>query len=295
MRFLNVHDRTDAKPLPDPLLNSRTAIVVLGMHRSGTSSVAGALSILGAASPRTLMPAADDNPKGFWESQVLMTFNDAILAAGRSTWRDWRPFDLSEVLARRPEFVLEGRQRLEEEFADHELIVFKDPRACRLFPLWETLLAEAGYRIVVVTPLRSPAEVAASLMARNAMTVEEAFRLWLRHVLSSERASRGHPRAFVRWSDFLQDWQSCARQLQVCLGLDLVLDDQERIRVVDEFLSADLKRQSPVSTTMPDWVSAADQILRRMALNGEAESDHDELDEIRWAFDQACIVFADAS
>lgn len=46
---------------------------------------------------------------------------------------------------------------------------------------------------------------------------------------------------------------------------------------------------------MPDWVSAADQILRRMALNGEAESDHDELDEIRWAFDQACIVFADAS
>ena len=132
-------------------------------------------------------------------------------------------------------------------------------------------------------------------MARNAMTVEEAFRLWLRHVLSSERASRGHPRAFVRWGDFLQDWQSCARQLQVCLGLDLVLDDQERIRVVDEFLSADLKRQSPVSTTMPDWVSAADQILRRMALNGEAESDHDELDEIRWAFDQACIVFADAS
>jgi hypothetical protein len=93
----------------------------------------------------------------------------------------------------------------------------------------------------------------------------------------------------------LHDWQSCARQLKTRLALNLVLDDQERARAVDEFLSADLKRQSPVPMAMSDWVSVTDQVLQRMALNGEAESDHDELDEIRWAFDQACAVFADAS
>jgi len=290
-----VQDRTNGQLLAELTTDRRTAIVVLGMHRSGTSSVAGALSLLGAASPRTLMPAAEDNPKGFWESQVLMAFNDTVLAEGGSTWRDWRPFDLPGIIARRPDLVLEGRQRLQEEFADDELIVFKDPRVCRLFPLWETLLTEAGYRIVVVTPLRSPAEVAASLIARNAMRVEEAFRLWLRHVLSSERSSRGYPRAFVRWSDFLHDWQSCAHRLKTRLALNLVLDDQERARAVDEFLSAELRRQSPVPTAMPDWVRVTDQVLQRMALNGEAESDHDELDEMRWAFDQACVVFADAS
>lgn len=69
----------------------KTALVVLGMHRSGTSSVAGALALLGAAPPRTLMEPGEDNPRGFWESLVLMEVNDSLLAAGASNWRDWRP------------------------------------------------------------------------------------------------------------------------------------------------------------------------------------------------------------
>jgi len=275
-------------------MRDRTAIVVLGMHRSGTSSVAGALSILGAASPRTLMPAAEDNPKGFWESQILMTFHDKLLEAGGSNWRDWRPFGLPGVLDRRPEFLLEARERLDEEFGGQKLIVFKDPRLCRFFPLWEQVLEDAGYRIVVVTPLRSPTEVAASLIARNAMSVEQACRLWLRHVLTSERASRGHPRLFVEWSDFLRNWRGSAQRMQVSLGLDLDLDNAQCARGVDEFLTADLKRQSPISSYSTEWIDAAFRILIGMAQNGETEEDRAQLDELRWAFDQACLVFADA-
>lgn len=275
-------------------MSDRTAIVVLGMHRSGTSSVAGALSILGAASPRTLMPAAEDNPKGFWESQVLMAFHDRLLEAGGSNWRDWRPFDLPGVLDRRPEFLLEARERLDGEFDGHELIVFKDPRLCRFFPLWEQVLEDAGYRIVIVTPLRSPTEVAASLIARNAMNIEEACRLWLRHVLSSERASRGHPRLFVEWSSFLQDWRGCVQRMQTSLELALDLDNAPRATAVDEFLTVDLKRQSPISSYSTEWIDAAFRVLVRMAQHGETETDRDQLDELRWAFDQACLVFADA-
>jgi len=275
-------------------MRDRTAIVVLGMHRSGTSSVAGALSILGAASPRTLMPAAEDNPKGFWESQVLMAFHDKLLEAGESNWRDWRPFGLPGVLDRRPEFLLEARERLDEEFDGQELIVFKDPRLCRFFPLWEQVLEDAGYRIVVVTPLRSPTEVAASLMARNAMSIEQACRLWLRHVLSSERASRGRPRLFIEWSGFLQNWRGCTQRMQTSLELDLDLDNAQRARAVDEFLTVDLKRQSPISSYSTEWIDAAFRILVRMAQNGETEEDRAQLDELRWAFDQACLVFADA-
>jgi hypothetical protein len=67
------------------------ALLTLGMHRSGTSSIAGAMVRLGGA--LNLLPPADDNPKGFWESSVLMSLNDQILAAGRSHWDDWREFD----------------------------------------------------------------------------------------------------------------------------------------------------------------------------------------------------------
>ncbi len=49
------------------------ALLVLGMHRSGTSSIAGAMVRLGGAAPLNLLPPADDNPKGFWKSSVLMS------------------------------------------------------------------------------------------------------------------------------------------------------------------------------------------------------------------------------
>ncbi len=70
----------------------KKAYVVLGMHRSGTSSVAGVLALLGAAAPKSLMGPAADNPKGFWESYAVSELNDRILATGDSNWADWRAF-----------------------------------------------------------------------------------------------------------------------------------------------------------------------------------------------------------
>lgn len=67
---------------------TKTAYVVLGMHRSGTSSVAGALSHLGAAPPASLMPPKADNPSGFWESERISDFNEEILNSIGTTWLD---------------------------------------------------------------------------------------------------------------------------------------------------------------------------------------------------------------
>lgn len=53
-------------------MSKKMALVVLGMHRSGTSSVAGALAMLGAQPPKTLLAPSDDNPKGFWESWEII-------------------------------------------------------------------------------------------------------------------------------------------------------------------------------------------------------------------------------
>ena len=62
------------------------AVLVLGKHRSGTSSVAGTLVRLGGTAPQNLMPPSENNGKGHWESPVLADLNDEILAAGGS-WR----------------------------------------------------------------------------------------------------------------------------------------------------------------------------------------------------------------
>src|SRR5690606_4349244 len=66
--------------------SSREAIIVLGMHRSGTSAVSGVLAKLGAQAPRSLMPPTQDNPRGYWESSELMKFHDRVLESAGHRW-----------------------------------------------------------------------------------------------------------------------------------------------------------------------------------------------------------------
>ena len=69
----------------------RHAILVLGMHRSGTSALAGMLSLCGASLPATLMPPADYNPKGFFESLSIFRAHQQLLAELGSSWDDQSP------------------------------------------------------------------------------------------------------------------------------------------------------------------------------------------------------------
>ena len=59
---------------------SRKAIVVLGMHRSGTSAVCGALDVLGVNFGQRLAPAAKDNEKGYWEHPEIVSVARRIIA-----------------------------------------------------------------------------------------------------------------------------------------------------------------------------------------------------------------------
>ena len=70
----------------------KTAILVAGMHRSGTSAVSRILNLLGCALPKTLSSAGPDNPSGFRESMAIKDLNDAILASAGSAWDDWEYF-----------------------------------------------------------------------------------------------------------------------------------------------------------------------------------------------------------
>ncbi len=145
-----------------------TAVLILGMHRSGTSSVAGALVRLGGDAPLHMMAPQLDNERGFWESSVIMEMNGDVLAAGDSDWTDWRKFDCCRIGG---PFVdgLRARAKaaLIAEFADARIPVIKDPRMCRLMRFWAPVFEEAGWSTRAVLPLRSPLEVAWSLERRD--------------------------------------------------------------------------------------------------------------------------------
>src|SRR5512140_2863373 len=71
---------------------SNKSIVILGMHRSGTSAFAGALAHLGVATGGRLLSAQEEiNSKGYWEHKDVVRINDELLFALHSPWHDTRP------------------------------------------------------------------------------------------------------------------------------------------------------------------------------------------------------------
>ena len=143
---------------------SREALLVLGMHRSGTSAVAGLLVRLGAQPPKTLMEADADNREGYWESSALCAFHERLLQAAGS--RGTRP-DISTGVGvrRKPTSALgnECRSLLRAEYGDAHRLVVKDPRICRFVPFWLRILQMEDIVPRVVIVHRSPFEVACSL------------------------------------------------------------------------------------------------------------------------------------
>ncbi len=273
------------------VMTAKTALIVLGMHRSGTSSVAGALVLAGGAPPKHLMPAAADNPKGFWESSAIADFNDRLLGLESSNWHDWRSIGGAEIKDK-PHLLHEGVDLLGQEFGDAATIVLKDPRICRLFPFWRGLLEQAGYAIVIVSPVRPPWEVAASLASRNEMNHLHAFRLWMRHVLDAERASRGLQRSFILWPAFLENWRTDFAALAQASRLSLDLSDANAARI-DAHLTSELHRQSDVAPA-PAQVLRVYRLLAEIAKHGDHPDTRQSLDTLRLAFNEGCDLFEDA-
>ena len=187
---------------------SSDVVIVLGMHRSGTSAVAGTLVKLGGGPPKHLMVANPGNARGYFESVAFMHFHDELLASAGSRWHDWRLFNpgwySSPVAA---EYRRRAKELFEAEFSGAALPVIKDPRICRFAPFWLGVLREMQKKPRIVIPIRSPLEVAQSLEKQQGVPLKEGLLLWLRHNLDAEVQSRAEARSIFTFDEFQSDWR----------------------------------------------------------------------------------------
>jgi len=205
----------------------KACILVLGMHRSGTSAMTHTINAMGAALPSNLIPPLEDNAEGFWESEDIVGIHNRFMVAVDSGWNDPRPlpreaFDTAAGHICRTELMAVLRR----DFTDRSLFVIKDPRISVLMPMWKNLLCDFGAQPYVVLGFRHPDEVARSLVKRrdgfvdgdNRPVGHHARAVWLTHNLLAERDSRGLPRAIVSYDDFLVDPVAAGRSLAERLG-----------------------------------------------------------------------------
>lgn len=227
--------RKTAKPTGQTRSAPRMALC-LGAHRSGTSLVSAALSVLGAelALPETAAAASEENRKGFFEHPEAVAINDALLDLAGSAWDD-PLFDSARLAALEGDALAALRRRaallLRRDWRDHPLSAVKDPRMCRLLPFWQEVLAEQGYasddlRLVLV--LRDPVEVAISQRSRSrkdpgfydfGQHLDEGAALWLSHLRQAIRDSGDTPLFVLSYADFLTDPAPLMEGLAAHLGV----------------------------------------------------------------------------
>lgn len=173
-------------------------LVVLGMHRSGTSMVSRALVQCGLqpGDPAALLNAQQDNPQGFWERRDVVALNDRMLEAAGGSWYSpvveaGRDGDYTEQIG-----AIIGQ--LQQPW------LLKDPRLVLTWPLWQEQLQDA----VIICVCRRGAAVAQSLRQRNGFPLEFGLALWEFYNRRMAQVVSGHDYVTVCYDAF------CAEPVQ---------------------------------------------------------------------------------
>ena len=206
----------------------RPVLVVLGMHRSGTSLLSHVLHYLGADMADESDHISQHNSGGFWERPDIVALHDELLEViGRPVnsplhsvpfpagW--WRDKKVQPVKARMLKLV-------EKHLAETSgWWGFKDPRTCRLLPLWSELFEALDVRPHYVWTIRAPGESSASMAAKNPvarpMSTQQAEVTWLAYNYDILRYLLGTQLIVVEYGEWFRDPLALGRRLMQQLDL----------------------------------------------------------------------------
>ena len=298
---------SDEGALIDSATYPRKVLFVAGAGRSGTSTMAGLMRILGLHVPQPEVDADETNPKGFGEPRWAVDHHDRLLKEALVQVSDARPeawFETGRVSTREPERIRTA-EWLESHFtADtgHSELVVKDPRLSWFLGLWRVAAIRTGATPVFATMLRPPAEVVGSKQAYYANKLGSAHLVasWLNMLLHTERATRvgvdgaavAGGRVFVRYGDLLDDWVKTTMSVAETLQLQHVLHcDSEQIRDGHRFVDPGLRRMQQtlddleLPPRLHELTAATWDELNKLAdPGGDTPAVHAALDELREAY-----------
>jgi len=243
------------RPSSDSRVKSRTALLVLAMHRSGSSLLTGAISAAGVPVGPDLAPPDRHNPTGYWESRSINRVLEEILQSAESRWHDWRRLSFSDPQAR-SRAVQSLRDVVEGNFPTAELFAIKDPRSCRVASAWREALDSLGIRQKVIVSVRHPCEVALSLNARDGMPIDKGILLWTRHVLDAIVDSRGLPATIVRYEDVLTNGRAELDRIAAVLDIAWPAGEAEMALRMGDLIAPGLRHHRHTDTALAAYTDA---------------------------------------
>jgi glycosyltransferase involved in cell wall biosynthesis len=224
-------------------------ILILGMHRSGTSLVAQLVAEWGAYMGNDLMPPDENNPNGYWEFNPLVAFHDKMLNDTGATWSAPLPEIPTDSLIER--YREEALGLVENMDQQGKTWCWKDPRTALFLGFWKNILHDRELNFIIVH--RDLAKIANSLYLRDKMPGALAVGLWEYYTLKIFDAISGLTNyCIVNYDQLIchpdQEVSGMVRFLELAVqGTGNYMKDASWIAIIDK----NLNRSQPIIKVNP--------------------------------------------
>ncbi|MBE9009442.1 hypothetical protein IQ250_04410 [Pseudanabaenaceae cyanobacterium LEGE 13415] len=209
----------------------KTAFLILGAQRSGTSVTSHVLSKFGIdfGSDQHFIQGGH-NPIFFELKWINDANNQLILALGYQYIDFFLPTEKDWEQDRFVEFEQNLKSQILQEWDESQSIGLKDPRFSLTFPVWQRVLTELGYSLNVILAFRSPASFLKSnqslFLNWEGWDVDRHLRFWLQLNLAATYFTRDLPVYFLSYEDLMMNPRQETEQLAEYFNLDRTVIDQ---------------------------------------------------------------------
>jgi hypothetical protein len=214
-------------------------VFILGMHRSGTSCLAGSLEQCGLFLGE-VRRSGKHNAKGNRELPAAMSLHYQILAASGGFWR--HPPHRITVLPQHKQAL----KKIAAQLAARAPCGLKDPRLLLLMDVWLDVIGSFAVSPILVGTFRHPGAVAQSLVKRNKMSEHEAHTLWLWHNTELVRLHQVYRLPLIEF-DLLDAQAYCQTVADLATALEL----EPNMAHLSEFVSAKLDHNRFLKLPVP--------------------------------------------
>jgi hypothetical protein len=214
-------------------------VVVLGMHRSGTSVTARSLQTLGITLGAHLMEPQECNPKGFYEDLDIFEMNERILGALHQCWDSLTPMAMKSFSNLLADFKDDAKKLIIEKMQHRYVFAFKDPRTAILLSFWREVFRELKLQGRYVIVFRHPISVADSLRKRDDFCLQKSLLLWAKYNISILASVNKKESIFINYDSILSQPELQIARLSDFLKMPVDADALNDFQ--SEFLERDFR------------------------------------------------------
>lgn len=204
-------------------------VIILGMHRSGTSVVTQICQYMGAylGKENELIIPDGNNPDGYFENIEITSIDDKVLHICGREWYSLEGVEIdsnsSEIKAAKNEL----KHTIKELFEKSDIVAVKDPRIAILLPLWEEILEEIGIDAEYIWVFRNPLEVSESLRKRNGFCRSHSLLLWINYNLNIIQFLADKDYLMINYNNLLKDLKAVESLSEFfCVRYDSIVDSE---------------------------------------------------------------------